>query len=286
VDLNRILYRLDQEELEGLSVSQTLDSGQHFRSKKSIDGTTILVNQYGVYRFEEKEETLIIYGEHPFDYRDYFDMNRDYNNIKKMLVRKDNHMKAAIELNEGLRILKQNPFEMIVTFIISQSKQIPQIKVLVERLAKLYGSHLGVYNGENYYSLPRPSDLENIGETEYRELKMGYRARYLEDAVCKVLSNEVDLKAIEYMPYEEGKEMLLKIIGVGNKVADCIMLFGYGRFEAFPVDVWIERIMTELYFEEKQTKKEIELFVNDYFGVNRGIAQQYLFEYARTKEGK
>jgi N-glycosylase/DNA lyase len=280
--LENLIAVIESDKLAHLSLVQTMQSGQHFRSKVLDDDSIIVVNQYGLYRMKEDTSGLSIYGEHLFDYEAYFDMNRDYEQIQEILSRKDPHLEAAIIMNKGLRILQQDPFEMIMTFIISQSKQISQIKILVERLSHLYGDAAGAYKEVAYHMFPTPEQLIGVDEVIYKALKMGYRSRYLEDAVKKIVTRTVDLAAIKSMSYEKAKAELMQIKGVGEKVADCVLLFGYGRFEAFPVDVWIERIIGELYFDKKPSKKELNDFVDDYFGAYKGIAQQYLFEYART----
>jgi len=286
MEFEKLIIKIEAEELKNLSLIETMRSGQHFRSRILKDGAVIVVNQYGLYLMKQDRQELCIYGEEPFDYRSYFDMDRDYGYIQQQLGLKDQHLLEAIQLNRGLRILKQDPFEMIMTFIISQSKQIPQIKILVERISSGYGRYLGTYMDEDYFAFPRPEELYGVDKTIYRALKMGYRSDYLEDAVHKVAMNIVDLKAIETMSYTSAKTSLMQIRGIGEKVANCVLLFGYGMFEAFPVDVWIERILGNLYFDTKPNKKEIETFINDYFDGYQGIAQQYLFEYARSEQFK
>lgn len=267
------------------ALKRPLMSGQHFRTDLDEDELVFVCGD-GFYRMFGQGHDTCIEGTKAMDVADFFDLERDYDAIEQQLSKLDNHMKAAVDHYSGLRILKQDPFEMVMTFIVSQSKQIPQIKVLIERLSQMYGTCIGTYRNKTYYSFPAPQALAFVDEGIYRALKFGYRGAYLADAVEKILTKVVDLNAIGNMTYEDGMAMLMQIKGVGEKVADCVMLYGYGNFSAFPVDVWIERVVSELYFKEKPTKDQIRSFVRTHFGPNEGIAQQYLFEYGRNQLGK
>lgn len=266
-------------------LKKPLVSGQHFRTDVYSD-ELVFVYKEGVYRMMSSEDGTLILGTKVMDINRFFDLDRDYKAIMAYLINLDDHMKKAVEQFEGLRILKQDPFEMVMTFIISQSKQIPQIKILVERISEVYGNFIGRYRDKDYYSFPRPDQLANVDESIYRALRLGYRGAYLADAVELILSGRVNLDAIYDMSYELGMDMLMQIKGVGEKVADCVMLYGYGDFRAFPVDVWIERVVNDLYFEDKVSKKEIRDFVSEHFRPLEGIAQQYLFEYGRYLANK
>lgn len=269
--------------LKTFDIHQTLESGQYFRYELDEEGILFVVGD-GLYRIKQDDTGIIINGSKPFDYENFFDLNRDYGAIQDILAQKDEHLNKAIELFSGVRILKQDPFEMIVTFIISQSKQIPQIKILVERIAATYGEEIGVYNDKSYYTFPKPEALESVTEATYREMKLGYRAPYIEDCVKKVLDGTVDLQGIYDMDYDSAKKMLMTIKGIGVKVADCVLLFAYGKFDAFPIDTWIKKIITAYYFEEPPKDKVLKAFVKDYFDQSPGLAQQYLFEYARIQK--
>ncbi len=214
-------------------------------------------------------------------WRDYFDLDTDYNSIKTYLLSKDDKLKEAITEKNGIRILKQDFFETLMSFIISQNKQIPHIKKIVLDLCTAYGKPVGSYGGKVYYSFPQPDELRNVTEEDYKALKTGFRARYLKDAVDKVLSGEI--KYDMFVDYDciKCEKVLTSITGVGMKVANCVMLFGLNKRDAFPVDVWIKRIMEQLYFGKDTDKEVIKKFAKEQFGEYGGYAQQYLFFYAR-----
>ena len=218
----------------------------------------------------------------------YFDLNRDYDKIKKFLLRKDKVLKPAIEEKWGVRILNQEFHETLISFIISQNKQIPHIKHLVRRISENYGSYLGSVNGEDYYSFPSCSVLGTITEEDFREMKTGFRAPYLADAVLKLSSGELKETVFKGVEEEEARKKLMTVKGVGEKVANCVMLFSLGYRAAFPIDVWIKRIMEELYFNGEETSKDvIAKFAKENYGEYGGYAQQYLFCYGRdNKVGK
>ncbi len=210
-----------------------------------------------------------------------FDMDRDYHGLKVSLSHMDDHLKAAVNDKYGIRILKQDPFETLISFIISQNKHISHIRKLVETLSQEYGKYIGEFEGRMYYAFPTADELAAATEKELRELKVGFRAPYIIDAVTKVMSCEVDLDAVYNMPVDEGRNMLKKIKGVGNKVADCVLLFAYSKYDVFPVDVWVKRIMELFYSEEISEAGGIDSFIHRYFGKQAGFAQQYLFYHVR-----
>lgn len=282
--LNKYSVKIGSDDiLKTFDIHQTLASGQYFRYELLDSGILFVVDD-GLYMVKQDESGIDLIGSKAFDYQNFFDLKRDYGGIQSRLAKKDEHLKAAIKSFAGVRILKQDPFEMIVTFIISQSKQIPQIKVLVERIASTYGEEIGSYNDKTYFKFPRPEALAEVSEETYREMKLGYRAPYIEDCVRKILDGTVDLQAMYDMDYPIAKKMLMTIKGIGVKVADCVLLFAYGKFDAFPIDTWIKKIITEYYFEEPPKDKALKAFVKEYFDESPGLAQQYLFEYARLQK--
>ena len=215
----------------------------------------------------------------------YFDFDTDYNAIKAYLLKYDDKLKEAIEEKNGIRILRQEFFENLLSFIISQNKQIPHIKKIVDDIATKYGDKLGDYNGREYYSFPTVEQISNATEEDFRELKTGFRAPYLVDAIKLVANGNVNVKEYDGMSTVQIEQELIKIKGVGTKVANCVLLFSLGRADAFPVDVWIQRIMEKLYFNGEKTDKRIILeFAKEHFGEYGGYAQQYLFYYARDSK--
>ena len=174
---------------------------------------------------------------------------------------------------------------MLISFIISQNKQIPHIKQLVKRISENYGDYIGEINGEKYYSFPDVEVLGTITEEAFREMKTGFRAPYLHDAVQKLSKGELSDKKLCGLSEEDTRKALLTVKGVGEKVANCVMLFSLGFREAFPIDVWIKRIMETLYFDGNDTPKDkIQEFARELYGEYGGYAQQYLFCFGRDNK--
>ena len=253
-----------------LNLKQTLESGQCFRWKREegdvyrgvSDGRLLRIRQepYGV--------TLLDISEEDKEYwLGYFDFSTDYNAVIKQFS-EDEILKKASEENRGVRILRQEPFETLISFIISQNNNIPRIIGIIERLCESFGE-----KREGYFTFPTARRLSELTEEDLSPLRAGFRNRYILDAARKVVSGQVDLKSIFDMDYESGKALLKTITGVGDKVADCVLLFAYHKTEAFPSDVWIKRIVAEYYADG----------LPECMGEYKGIAQQYLFEYFRNK---
>ena len=214
--------------------------------------------------------------------KQYFDLNRDYEKIKETLSKIDQNMKTSIEYGKGIRILNQDLWETIISFIISANNNIPRIKGIIERLSKKYGNEI-IYKEKSYYTFPTPEQLKDVTVQEYRELGLGFRDIRLYETTKMILENQVNLEELRTNHNtHEVREKLLTLSGVGPKVADCILLFSdLKRFEVFPIDVWVRRVMNDLYIknedETKVNKKQIEKIAKEKFGNLAGLAQQYLF---------
>ncbi len=215
-------------------------------------------------------------------WQDYFDFNTDYKQIKNTLYA-DETLKKAIDFGYGIRILNQDVFECIISFIISTQNSIPRIKKIIAKMSNMFGSEIE-YNGKKYYAFPTVDELANLTEEDLAPLKVGYRAKYIIDAVQKIKNNEVDINSLFDLDTKGARCELLKIKGVGPKVADCILLFSLKKHDAFPIDVWIGRIMRNLYVGEDASMKEILEFSTQKFSSLAGFAQQYLFYYARENK--
>ncbi len=217
---------------------------------------------------------------------DYFDLNRDYGRIKETLSEIDENMKKSVLYGKGIRILNQDLWETIISFIISANNNIPRIKGIIERLSKKYGSEIS-FNEKEYYTFPTPEQLKDVTVEDYRKLGLGFRDIRLYETTQMILNKDIDLEKLKNNPNTiEVREELLKLSGVGPKVADCILLFStLKRFEVFPIDVWVRRVMNDLYIkqedETKVSKKQIEKIAEEKFGNLAGLAQQYLFYWRR-----
>lgn len=260
------------------SVAKTFDCGQSFRFEP-IGPDEYAGVAYGRYvSFEQTGKgTVIIHGSTKEEYdtvwRTYLGFDRDYEQINRdILSRSDNPaLQAAVDCGNGIHILRQEAWETVCSFIISQNNNIPRIKKIVAALSEKYGEPLG--NG--YYAFPTADALYNAGESGIFELKTGFRAKYIFDAAKRIKEGHLDLSQLEG-DTETCLGKLVEVKGIGNKVAMCSLLFGFGHLDAFPIDVWIRRV-TEKYFPANFKPEDL--------GPYAGVAQQYLFYYERFLGG-
>ena len=262
--------RIEVYGVADFELKDTLMCGQCFRFRENTDGTFSGVAYGKVITLRKTDDTLILYtNEEDFlnIWQSYFDLSLDYGKIKESLSLVHPTLKEAAKFAPGIRILKQEPFEALISFIISQNNNIKRISGIVERLCELCGEEIG----EGLYAFPTPEALGKLTAEDLAPIRAGFRARYIVDAVSKVNSGEVDLKALEALSFDEAKAELMKITGVGSKVADCVLLYGLHKLEGFPMDVWMKRAMA-VFFPD---------LTGSDFGEYAGIAQQYIFHYAR-----
>lgn len=269
--------------IEHFDLTHTFMCGQCFRWYENQDKTYTGIAYGKAVTFAFENGTLTIFNTTEEDAKniwiEYLDLNRDYSEIKSMYL-SDRYVSKAMEFGYGIHILNQEIFECLISFIISTQNQIPRIKKIVASLSEMYGKACKI-GDKTLYAFPTAEELRNVKAEDLLPLKVGYRADYITDAVSKVLSGEVNLGKIMDMTYQEAKAELMKIRGVGPKVADCVLLFSGRKSEAFPVDVWVQRTMRTLYLDEKATNKQIEDKAARIFGKYAGFAQQYLFYYSR-----
>lgn len=257
-------------DVRDLDLEQTLDCGQSFRWEKQNDGSFSGV-AFGKYVNISLDGTdMIIKNAAPEDekiWREYFDLELDYGKIRGDISRLHPVLEEAARYAPGIRILRQEPYEALCTFIISQNNNIKRIKGIVVRLCESFGDEID----EGVYTFPTAERLAELTPDDLAPLRAGFRNRYIIDSAKKIASGEVDLELCKTADYEAARAELMKITGVGVKVADCTLLFGMHRVEAFPVDVWMKRAMEKLF---------PDMTAND-FGEYAGIAQQYIFHYSR-----
>lgn len=200
----------------------------------------------------------------------------------------DDPIRAAVNACRGLRLLRQDPWECLASFILSSTKQIVQIRQIVSVLCERFGEPIPA--APQYapaFAFPSPARLARASEAELRACKMGFRAPYLLETARMVTEGAIDLERLRALPVEIAREELVKMPGVGRKIADCLLLFAYGFQSAFPVDVWVIKALQKLYFPRRRASaKRLRHFSETHFGPNAGYAQQYLFHYMRTKHGK
>lgn len=218
----------------------------------------------------------------------YFDLGRDYGKIKRKLS-KDPILKEAINYGEGIRILNQEPFETIISFIISANNQIPRIKNSINLIAKFYGKSIkiekkGLLPEREYYAFPSAKELSIVKPEDLREYcRVGFRDVRIVKTSKMILNGDINIEEIFNLNREEGKEVLMTLPGVGPKVSDCILLFAFNKDSAFPVDVWVKRVMEHFYLKKDTNVKHIGTHASEIFGELAGFAQQYLFYYAREE---
>lgn len=273
------------ENITDFSISQTLECGQCFHFYKIGEEEYIVIAYDKMLHIRQEESILIFYNTSLYEYKEvwekYFDLNRDYSTIKKYLIDRDKTLIPAIKDKYGIRILNQEFSETLMSFIISQTKQIPQIKQVVKSISDRFGKPVGEYDNVKYYAFPDIDALKKITKEEFLECKAGFRAEYLVEA-AKFLKYEMNEEYFKKFTYEEAKKELTSIKGVGEKVANCVLLFALGYRNAFPVDVWIKRTMEDLYFHKEAKAADIQKFGEDLFGEYGGYAQQYLFYFGKT----
>ena len=264
------------ENISHLNLDHTLLCGQCFRWKKREVGSYDGVAFGRAVNVTMSGTTLAIHNALESDrnlWAEYFDLNSDYEKIKSFLSR-DGVVKKCLA-GRDIRILRQEPWETLISFIISPNNNIPRIKGIIERLCKLYGDEIATPFGI-FYSFPSAQTLANLAVADLAGIRAGYRDKYILDAAKRVASGALNLDGLRGQPVRFVRSELLKVLGVGKKVADCVMLFSYGMTGVFPQDVWIKRILAEQY---GVAGKDIDGFAAATFGEYGGLAQQYLFYY-------
>lgn len=278
-------------DLEEFDPRDIFTCGQAFRWYEEKDGSFTFVTHGIVANAKKVGDEIILKGvdEKSFEeiFYDYFDLSRDYKLVMEELAQ-DEVMKDATDYGKGIRILNQDKFETIISFIISANNQIPRIQKAIEKISEMYGDYLGEDENRKYYAFPSAQQLALAKPEDLREFaRVGFRDKRIVEASKLIASGQVDIERISEMDLEDARKELQTLPGVGPKVADCILLFAFDRKESFPVDVWIKRVMEELYLKEVTPKSKIATRGREVFGKNAGFANQYLFYYGReNKLGK
>lgn len=295
------------EEVKNFDIKQILECGQCFRWDKISDTDYIVVAFGRVIEITQKGNEVTIHNTNEEDFNNiwlhYFDLETNYDEIKDNLS-KDEILRESIKYGYGIRILNQDPFEMLISFIISARNSIPSIKKTVKKICEKWGDKI-VYKGNEYYTFPTPEQISSATLEEIQETGASFRSKYIVDTIKKV--NEAlevkkdyeankenyderpeildyDLEYIKNLNDDECYIALQKFMGVGAKVADCIMLFSMKKKSAFPVDVWVKRAMIHFYVAPDVSLNKMRIFARDKFGKFSGMAQQYLFYYARENK--
>ena len=278
---NQMIYRTTIRDFDPL---QTFLCGQCFRWEQDNTGLWSGIVLGRQLRLEWQNGECTFYGvdERQFnqDYASYFDLDTDYTAIKEALCQKDDHLNKAIAFGGGIRLLRQDLWEVLLSFVISQNNGIPRIKQIIESLSRLFGSPL---SGEaDGFAFPQPEALMAASLEQLKLCRSGYRCRYISAIADRLAGTPELLSQLHCLPKEKARELLLSLPGIGQKVADCVLLYSGIDRSAFPVDRWVKRVMEALYFKRETDENTIREFAKDYFGDLAGIAQQYLFYYARA----
>lgn len=279
------------ENVSDFNIKHIFECGQCFRWNYEEDGSYIGVFKNNVIKVKEDNNKIIFTGNVDGNIKDicedYFDIKTSYKEIKDRLSKIDNNMKKSICYGYGIRILHQDIWETLISFIISANNNIPRIKGIIERISQKYGSKI-IFEGKEYYTFPTPDELGKASVEDLRKLGLGFRDKRIYETTKKVLNNEINLKSLDNEPTYIVREKLLTLSGVGPKVADCIMLFALKRYEVFPIDVWVRRVMNDLYInkpDEKEVQNStISRLAQEKYGNLAGLAQQYLFYWRREKK--
>ena len=290
------------ENVKDFNIKQILECGQCFRWERISDTNYIIVAYRRVIEVIQEGSTVTILNTNMNDFneiwKNYFDLDVNYEEVKEELS-KDELLKKSVEFGYGIRILNQDPFEMLISFIISARNSIPSIMKTIKKISERWGDRIE-YKDNIYYAFPTPEQLKEVSLEEIKEIGASFRSKYIVDTISKVnaaldaknngeLTEELeqfDLEYIKSLPVDECHKALQNFMGVGAKVADCIMLFSMSKHSAFPVDVWIKRAMIHFYLAPDVSLNKIRVFGREKFGELAGLAQQYLFYYARENNIK
>ena len=275
-------------------LNATLCCGQVFRWDKKGDWW------YGVvadeaFKIRQANSELEFVNADPNLVTKYFGLEYDLQRIHEQIA-KDNHILKAIQTFCGLRIIRQNPWECLISYICATYKSIAAIKQMLLKISKRFGERI-TFDGYNFYTFPTPEKLAKTNESSLAACGLGYRAKYVFETSKRIWKDDFNLNSLSEMPYQQAKKMLISFSGVGPKVADCVLLFSLGHFEAFPVDIWVKRAILNHYSEHlpkdfiqkiscgrsfSNTEYErLNSFGRSYFGGYAGYAQEYLYHYER-----
>lgn len=296
--MNEQIYVI--KNIENFEPRHIFECGQCFRWNKEVDESYTGIVGNNILNVKKEQDNIIIKGLFSDNiedvYTQYFDLKTDYTKIKKELSKVDDNLEKSIQYGNGIRILKQDKWETLISFIISANNNIPRIKSIIEKISQKYGNEME-WRGKKYYTFPTPKELSKASVQDLRALGLGFRDVRVFETTQMVNNKEIDLEKLEKIEdTNKLREKLLKCPGVGPKVADCIMLFSMKKYEVFPIDVWVKRVMTELYYNELIENTENKIRIKDLpeiknekilklaenkFGKLAGLAQQYLFYWRR-----
>jgi len=264
-------------QIQFLDIDQIAASGQTFRWYKVSQGYVVVHKDQGLHVTQNKHQikmNLLTQGTLE-DWYDYLDLNRDYKSIRQSLYGKNPYLDEAMTYGEGIRVLNQDAYEMLVTFMISANNNMKRIKESVRLLSLRYGKKIFEFENQPYYSFPTKEALKDVSVKELRACGLGYRDKYVFELI-EALNQGLNISKFHEFTDDDLRKALMAIKGVGEKVANCVILFGYQRRNGFPIDTWIKKVLFKHFDVEE---KGLQKYVENFFPYEGGLAQQYLFYY-------
>lgn len=268
-----------------INLKDTITCGQIFRYIEEDDNSYTVVLSDRVANIYQDNDTLIVKSNIDEDLenviKNYLDLNRDYEKLNKEIITLDSKLKEIIKECSGFKIINQPKFETIISYILSSNNRVPQIAKALNNISEKYGKKV-IFEDKEYYLFPNLEEIKNCTKEELRELKTGFRDAYIYEFINKLNNKEFDLDSIDNMDSDTAMNYLLSNKGIGEKVASCILLFGYSRFDVFPIDTWVKKYMKDTY--NLTEVKDIRSFTKEKYKDYSGLVIQYMFHYKRNKE--
>ena len=266
--------------VNNFNLKDTVTCGQIFRFEEEIDNSYTVILTDRVINIKQVDNELIVKSSNEDNLeeviKDYFDLDFDYEAINNKLIKIDKNNKEIIESCIGLKMINEPKFETIISYILSSNNRVPQIKKALDNISKIYGTKV-LFNNKEYYLFPSKEELSKCDIDTLRNCKTGFRDKY----IYEFINSDFDINKIDNMNSEDALNYLKKLNGVGDKVASCILLFGYHRFDVFPIDTWVKKYMRDKYNIEGIDN--IQKFVKNKYNNYSGIVIQYMFHYKRNK---
>lgn len=266
-------------------LKSTITCGQIFRFIIENDGSYTVIIKDRVINLKEDNDYIIVESNKEDNLEeiiyDFFDLNRDYDLIEKNILKLDKKLEDALVFSRGLKMIHQDPFETIIAYIISQNNRVPSITKALNLISSNYGEKV-IFKDKEYYLFPSIDKLKTLSTLDFRNCKVGFRDKYLYEIMRNIENNILDINSIYNMNSEDALKYLITFKGIGNKVASCILLFAYQKFDVYPIDTWVKKFMKEDYNIEGE--QNIKKFTYNTYKEYSGLAIQYMFNYKRNKD--
>ncbi len=268
-----------------INLKDTITCGQIFRFTIEDDNSYTVIMEDRVVNLKQDNNKLVVKSNNEENLekivRQYLDLDRDYDKLNKEIIKLDSNMESIIKACSGFKIINQPKFETIISYILSQNNRVPQISKALDNISQKYGKKV-IYEDKEYYLFPNLDEIKNCTIEELRSLKTGFRDKYIYEFINKLINKEFIIDDIDFMNSIDAMNYLLQNKGIGEKVASCILLFGYSRLDVFPIDTWVKKYMKETY--NITNIKDIKDFTYNKYKEYSGLVIQYMFHYKRNKE--